>query len=57
MGKEAEEGALQWHPAFFAGIQIEFGEEKEKLTVEDLLMLFNKASGSEFASDRAILNT
>ena len=32
------------------------GEEKSKLTVEDLLTLFNKASGSEFASDRAILN-
>ena len=35
MGKEAEEGALQWHPAFFAGIQIEFGEEKEKLIFEN----------------------
>lgn len=31
------------------------GEEKEKLTVEYLLELFTKASGSEFASDRAIL--
>ena len=35
MGKEAEEAALQWHPAFFAGIQIEFSEEKEKLTFEN----------------------
>ena len=35
MGKEAEETALQWHPAFFAGIQIEFSEEKEKLTFEN----------------------
>ena len=34
MGKE-EEVALQWHPAFFAGIQIEFSEEKEKLTFEN----------------------
>ena len=31
------------------------GEEKEKLTVEDLLKLFAQASGREFASDRAIL--
>lgn len=31
------------------------GEEKKKLTVEDLLKLFVKASGSEFLDDRAIL--
>lgn len=31
------------------------GEEKQKLTVEDLLNLFAKASGSEFDSDRAML--
>ena len=31
------------------------GEEKKKLTVEALLELFNKASGDEFLSDRAIL--
>ena len=31
------------------------GEEKKKLTVEDLLKLFAQASGSEFTSDRAIL--
>ena len=35
MGKEAEEAVLQWHPAFFAGIQIEFSEEKEKLIFEN----------------------
>lgn len=32
------------------------GEEKSKLTVEDLLEMFTQASGSEFASDRAILS-
>lgn len=32
------------------------GEEKSKLTVEDLLELFTKASGSEFSNDRAILS-
>lgn len=32
------------------------GEEKKKLTVSDLLNLFGKASGGEFASDRALLN-
>ena len=31
------------------------GEEKQKLTVEDLLGLFVKASGKQFANDRAIL--
>ena len=31
------------------------GEEKKNLTVEDLLELFNKASGKEFANDRTIL--
>ncbi len=31
------------------------GEEKKKLTVEDLLRLFVKASGNEFADDRAVL--
>lgn len=31
------------------------GEEKKKLTVEDLLEKFNKTSGTEFASDRALL--
>lgn len=32
------------------------GEEKKNLTVEDLLTLFTKASGTVFASDRAILS-
>ncbi len=32
------------------------GEEKQKLTVEELIELFTKASGNEFASDRAILS-
>ena len=31
------------------------GEEKKKLTVEQLLGLFSKASGDEFSSDRAML--
>ena len=32
------------------------GEEKKKLTVEDLLNMFVKASGDEFSNDRAILS-
>ncbi len=32
------------------------GEEKKNLTVDDLLGLFSKASGKEFASDRAMLS-
>ncbi|WP_317855048.1 ABC transporter ATP-binding protein [Chakrabartyella piscis] len=32
------------------------GEDKKKLTVEDLLQKFSVASGSEFASDRALLS-
>ena len=32
------------------------GEEKQKLTVEDLLSMFAHASGDEFSSDRAILS-
>ena len=32
------------------------GEEKQKLTVEELLDMFNRASGDEFANDRAILS-
>ena len=31
------------------------GEDKKRLTVEDLLKLFAQASGREFSSDRAIL--
>ncbi len=32
------------------------GEDKKKLTVENLLELFSKASGSEFSNDRAMLS-
>ena len=32
------------------------GEEKKKLTVEQLLSMFSKASGNEFSSDRAMLS-
>ena len=32
------------------------GEDKKKLTVNDLLAMFAKASGSEFANDRAMLS-
>lgn len=32
------------------------GEEKKNLTVEDLLGLFVKASGKEFANDRVMLS-
>ena len=31
------------------------GEEKKRLTVEDLLGMFEKVSGEQFASDRALL--
>ena len=31
------------------------GEEKKKLTVEDLLHEFTRLSGDEFANDRALL--
>jgi len=32
------------------------GEDKKKLTVDDLLEMFTKASGKEFANDRAMLS-
>ena len=32
------------------------GEEKKKLTVEDLMSMFTKASGKQFSSDRAVLS-
>ena len=32
------------------------GEEKKKLTVDDLLELFVKASGKEFTNDRVLLS-
>ena len=31
------------------------GEEKKKLTVEDLLLKFEEISGEEFANDKALL--
>ena len=31
------------------------GEEKKKLTVDDLLRQFEKVSGEQFASDKALL--
>ena len=33
-GNEATEKMLQWHPAFYAGIQIELSEEADKLIYE-----------------------
>lgn len=35
MGEETKKPAIQWHPAFYAGIQIEFSQEKEKLEFEN----------------------
>ena len=35
MEKGTEETLLQWHPAFYAGIRIEFREEAEKLVFEN----------------------
>ena len=32
------------------------GEDKKKLTVEDLLSIFSEKSGSRFANDRALLS-
>ena len=32
------------------------GEEKQQLTVEDLLKRFGQVSGEEFANDRALLS-
>ena len=32
------------------------GEEKKKLTVSDLLAQFERVSGEEFASDKALLS-
>ena len=33
--QETKENMLQWHPAFFAGIQIEFAEEAGHLVFEN----------------------
>jgi putative ABC transport system ATP-binding protein len=32
------------------------GEDKKKLTVNDLLMQFERVSGEEFANDKALLS-
>ena len=32
---QEKNSVLQWHPAFYAGIRIEFAEEKEKLIFEN----------------------
>lgn len=29
MEEETKEAVMQWHPAFFAGIQIEFSQEED----------------------------
>ena len=41
MGKITKK-VLQWHPAFYAGMQIEFGEETKKLIFENEHNLSNK---------------
>ena len=38
----AEKEALQWHPAFFAGIQIELKDDKENLSFENEHQLSTK---------------
>lgn len=40
--RTAEKKLLQWHPAFFAGLQIEFAEEAEKLIFENEHQLSKK---------------
>lgn len=40
--QETKENMLQWHPAFFAGIQIELAEEAEYLTFENEHQLSTK---------------
>ena len=44
-GSEAslpESSPIQWHPAFYAGIQIEFGKEAKYLTFESEHLLGSK---------------
>ena len=41
----SETKLLQWHPAFYAGIQIEFAEEVEKLIFENEHQLGKKPMG------------
>ncbi len=33
--EKREQKVLQWHPAFYAGLQIEFKEEQDKLIFEN----------------------
>lgn len=40
--QETKENMLQWHPAFFAGMQIELAEEAEYLTFESEHQLSTK---------------
>lgn len=42
----ADEKLLQWHPAFYADLQIEFREEKEKLKFEREYLIKFKANGN-----------
>ena len=56
---EVKNNVFRWQPnsekdSFFRTALS--GEEKKKLTVEDLLALFAKASGDQFSNDRAILS-
>jgi hypothetical protein len=50
------EKLLQWHPAFFAGIQIEFGEEAKKMckALEELMkdeLEAKKTEGKEIGKE------
>ena len=40
--RSAEKQRLQWHPAFYAGLQIEFKEEMEELIFENEHQIGNK---------------
>ena len=43
--QDSKSTLLQWHPAFYAGIQIEFAEEAEKLQFENEHQLSKKPMG------------
>ena len=43
--EEKDQKNLQWHPAFYAGIQIELEEERDKLTFENEHQLSTKPLG------------
>ena len=40
--KQETKELLQWHPAFYAGLKIEFAEEADKLIFENEHALSNK---------------